>query len=92
MLRKGSVYLNGNLLDESKYLSPEIVTQEESFLKENQTVTVPPDEYFVLGDNRPASSDSRDWGFVKKSLIIGKSTFIFWPLNKLGFIKNPYKN
>lgn len=49
-------------------------------------VTVPQDDYFVLGDNRLVSEDSRYWGFVPKSYIIGKAVMIYWPLNNWQFI------
>ena len=89
-LKDGKVYLNGNLLDESKYLNSSVKTYGGSFLKENDSVTVPQGYFFVLGDNRSFSSDSREWGFVPKKNIIGSSFFIYWPLSAAGVIKNPY--
>jgi signal peptidase I len=47
---------------------------------------VPPGEYFVLGDHRSASSDSRTWGFVPRENIYGKAVFVYWPLNKMGVV------
>ena len=89
-VQEGKVYLNEKLLDESKYLDASVKTYGGSFLKEGQTVTVPQGYFFVLGDNRSYSSDSREWGFVPKKNIIGISKFIYWPVNDAGFIKNPF--
>jgi signal peptidase I len=90
MIKDGEVYVNDRLLDQSEYLSPTVKTYGGSFLRENTSVTVLPDTYFVLGDNRSGSSDSREWGFVPKKSIIGKSSFVYWPFNKMGLVENPY--
>ena len=51
---------------------------------------VPPDDYFVLGDNRANSSDSRVWGFVPKQNILGRAALVYWPLQQDndGFLPN----
>lgn len=91
MVRDGNVYLNGKLLDESKYLKDTVKTYGGSFLGEGQSASVPQNQYLVLGDNRSYSSDSREWGFVPEKSIIGESLFIYWPVNQMGLVKNPYK-
>jgi len=48
---------------------------------------VPPDEYFVLGDHRVSSNDSRAWGFVPRSYIYGKAVFVFWPPEHVGTVR-----
>jgi signal peptidase I len=86
LIKNGSVYLNGKTLNESSYLDPSIKTNPQSFMKEDEEVTVTENKYFVLGDNRPYSSDSREWGFVPKKSIIGESFFVYWPLKSMGLI------
>jgi signal peptidase I len=55
-----------------------------------RNMVVPPNDYFVLGDNRMGSSDSREWGFVPKQNIIGRAAIVYWPLqqNNDGFLPN----
>ena len=70
-------YPNGFVLDESAYLSPSLVTNADL------SINLADDEYFVMGDNRPFSSDSRSWGPIKKSDVIGKVLLRAWPLNNI---------
>lgn len=87
MVKDGLVYVNGSKLDESDYLPSDYKTFAGSFMAEGREVTVPEKNYVVLGDNRGKSSDSREWGFVPRQKIIGKSLFVYWPINRMRFVK-----
>ncbi|HLM84034.1 MAG TPA: signal peptidase I [Candidatus Bathyarchaeia archaeon] len=69
---------NGFVLDESKYLDPSVETTGE------MNISLKDDQYFVMGDNREYSSDSRSWGPVPEADVMGKVVVRAWPLNKAG--------
>ncbi|HYA18350.1 MAG TPA: signal peptidase I [Bryobacteraceae bacterium] len=75
---EGTVYVNGRKIDEP------YVPAEYRDRRSLQRETVPADMYFVLGDHRSSSNDSRIWGFVPRKQIYGKAVFIYWPPNKIG--------
>jgi len=82
MLKDGHIYINDQLLDESAYLSNSIYTNGGEFLHEGESITVPDNEYFVCGDNRPHSSDSRTFGPVSKDNIKGKAWLVYFPFSQ----------
>ncbi len=81
-IQEDGVYINGEKLNED-YLSPDLQIPSGMFLKENMTYTIPEGNYVVLGDNRPASSDSRAWGPIKLDKITGKAWVVYWPINDI---------
>jgi signal peptidase I len=90
-VRDGDVYINNQKLDESAYLHG-VKTYGGAFLHDTEVMTVPQGQLLVLGDNRPFSSDSRAWGFLPKSEVIGKSFFVYFPFTDARLVKNPYQN
>lgn len=87
-LQSNHFYVNGVKLEEA-YLSPDLYTYHGSYLSEGQEIVIPEDNLFVAGDNRPRSSDSREWGPIHKSSIIGKSQLRYYPFSRFGVIQRP---
>ena len=79
-VRRGEVLVNGENLDES-YVPPNYFDRR-SYLP----VYVEPGHYYVLGDHRNQSNDSRMWGLVPEQNIYGKAVFRYWPVSKMGTI------
>lgn len=74
----GTVLVNGKILDE-----PYVLPEYRDHMSTPRTV-VPVNNYFVLGDHRNSSNDSRTWGFVDRSKIYGKAVFVYWPPDRIG--------
>lgn len=77
----GTVLLNGQPLVE------DYVPEEYRDRASMPAQRVPEEHYFVLGDHRSSSNDSRSWGMVPRRNVYGKAVFIYWPLDKMGVIR-----
>lgn len=77
-VREGAVLLNGSQIEET-YVPNEFLDRISA-----PRLRVKEGEYYVMGDHRSASNDSRSWGTVPREYIYGKAVFVYWPLEKLG--------
>ena len=77
---EGRVWINGKQLKEP-YIRPSADCEICNLPRE---ITVPPGHFFMMGDNRGESDDSRTWGPVPKKWIIGKAFFTYWPPQRIG--------
>lgn len=80
---RGSVYIYNNDNPDGKKLEEEYLPKDLSTKGEND-YQIKDDEYFVMGDNRNHSSDSRMWGPIKSSHVVGRVLLRAWPINKMG--------
>jgi len=78
-IKNGVVYINDSPLEEPYVKNRDFLSMEK--------VTVPRGQYFMMGDNRPNSQDSRFWGFVPKNYLRGPAFFRYWPLSRIGVLK-----
>src|SRR5271155_52107 len=77
---EGRVYVNG------KALSEPYIPQEYRDTSSMDAMVIPPNEYYVMGDHRSISLDSREFGPVDRDLIHGKAAFIYWPTQDVGVV------
>jgi signal peptidase I len=80
-IETGQVYVNNQALGE------DYVPSEYADARSYKETVVPLNSYFVLGDHRSMSNDSRDFGPVNQSYIYGKAVFGYWPMDKLGRVR-----
>jgi signal peptidase I len=79
-IREGQVYVNG------KYLPEPYVPPESADMNNFSPTKIPKGEYFVMGDHRISSNDSRIFGPVPRNFIYGKAVFAYWPVDHFGSI------
>jgi len=83
-IRNGVVFINGSTLDEPYVVHRDNYTLHPNRLYPTVPFTVPPGNFFTMGDNRPNSQDGRFWGYVPIEDIHGPAFFRYWPLGRIG--------
>lgn len=89
-----TIKISGNKVEIKEVGKDAFITLDEQYVEfpkeSNVEMTLAPDEYFVMGDNRMASLDSRSWGPLKESFIVGKAFVRLFPLTKVDFLPGSY--
>jgi len=89
LIKHKQVYINGKPLEESYKIHTDIFSDEQ-FPRDNfeKPIVIPQDSYFMMGDNRDSSLDSRYWNTLPKGLIKGKAFIIYWPPWRIRLLNN----
>ena len=85
-IKGGMIFINGVSLEGLPYQNIHY-QNTGNYAKVGQSVKIPSDSYFILGDNSPSSMDSRYLGFIPRKNILGKVTRIYYPFNRFGPVK-----
>jgi signal peptidase I len=83
----GKIHINDNVLEES-YLPDDISTVGGAVITEDLNYQIPDKSYVLLGDNREASTDSRDFGAVSEKYVTGRPVVLFYPLNRFKVLQH----
>lgn len=83
LINDGRIYINGRKLDE-EFVPPDYLDDSNY-----GPLPIPPHSYFVMGDHRDSSNDSRMFGPVPRSYIYGKAVFAYWPMDHFGSLTAP---
>lgn len=86
-ISNGTLLINNRAVLDCPILKEMYYYNRGDFGGERETLKIPDDAYFVLGDNSASSRDSRYWGFMPKKYLIGKAIFIYWPPIRMRVIK-----
>ncbi len=82
-ISNGKLTINGKVADEPLSVRKVFYYNRGDYGEEGKPIKVPKDSYFVLGDNSGSSKDSRYWGFVPKSYLIGKAILVIFPFDRI---------
>ena len=86
-IERGKVFINDQILEEPYLPKDYVTTTGRLWQTKKEGILLPEGHYFVLGDNRGHSSDSRQWGPVPEKNIIGKAWLRYWPIDRWGLIE-----
>ncbi|PIZ65889.1 signal peptidase I [Candidatus Roizmanbacteria bacterium CG_4_9_14_0_2_um_filter_39_13] len=89
LIEDNELYVNGKQIPE-QYISEKTTLVPGSFAQNGVPIIVPEEQVFVMGDNRPRSSDSREFGTIDEKSIVGQVFYRYFPTDKIGSIENPY--
>ncbi len=90
LIQNNEVFVNGNRIDEPYIAAKTNLWGEAGYVKEGVPLAIPQGEVFVMGDNRPRSSDSREFGYIPETSIIGIVFYRYFPPGRTGSITNPW--